>query len=204
MTVPWKDADKTLYHRSGVYSRGRANAYIDLDPTDERKYNLHHLYPAMVGVCLGLQLVVYVMMYRIMRVGGLVFRPDEDDKMDAYRRIHGLGSSPDGHKKGMASRETPPSWPLSSLDRSRHNSQATDDDAFLLPGPAMSLQSAPAYMRHSSQAHTEYPPSDASSYRGVQSNKAEFGYGASPEWRGSDQPLLGSSALPLPGPRGSL
>lgn len=203
MVVLWKDTDTSPRYRSGVYSRGRANAYIDLDPTDERKYNLHHLYPAMVGVCLGLQLVVYVMMYRIMRVGGRVFRPDEDDKMDAYRRIHGLGSSPDGRQNGMASRGTPPSWPLSSLDRSRHNSQATDDGAFLLPGPAISLQSSPAYMRHSPQVHTEYPPSDASSYRGAQSN-ADFGYGASPEWRGPDQPLLGSSALPLSGPRGSM
>lgn len=149
----------------------------------------------MVGVCLGLQLVTYLIMYQIMRVGGRVFRPDEDDKMEAYRRIHGLGQFPDKFNGGMSSGESPPSWSIVSMDRTRQDSQATEDGAFLLPGPAISLQAAPSYMRDLSQGYPGYTASDISSLRSPQRN-AEFGYGMSPELRGSDQPLLGSPALP--------
>ena len=81
-------------YRSGVYSRGRAKAYIDLDPQDERDFNLHHLYPAMVAACLVLQIGTYLLMYRIMKPGGIVFRPREEEKMEQYRLIHGLTGSP--------------------------------------------------------------------------------------------------------------
>ncbi len=84
----------TQIYRSGVYSRGRAKAYIDLDPQDERDFNLHHLYPAMVAACLILQIGTYLLMYRIMKPGGIVFRPREEEKMEQYRLIHGLTGSP--------------------------------------------------------------------------------------------------------------
>ncbi|KAM5356673.1 hypothetical protein ACJ41O_003319 [Fusarium nematophilum] len=74
---------------SSVFSRGR-NAYVGLDPKPDREYNLHHIYPAMVATCLGLQLVTYGLMFRIMRPGAKVFRPDEDTKMEIYRRVHGF------------------------------------------------------------------------------------------------------------------
>jgi len=61
-----------------------------LDPEPRRKHNAHVIYPAMVAVCLGLQLVIYGLMYRLMRLGGKVFRPDEDEKMEIYRKVHGL------------------------------------------------------------------------------------------------------------------
>jgi len=82
----------TCWCWSGVYSRGRQQAYIDLDPQDEREYNLHHLYPAMVVACLVLQIgVVYgLMMHRVMKAGGEVMRQSEEDKMRVYREVHGL------------------------------------------------------------------------------------------------------------------
>ncbi|KAK4167753.1 hypothetical protein QBC43DRAFT_297548 [Cladorrhinum sp. PSN259] len=80
----------TCWCWSGVYSRGIAKAYIDLDPQDEREYNLHHLYPAAVGVCLLLQVAVYGLMHRVMKEGGLVMRQREEEKMSVYREVHGL------------------------------------------------------------------------------------------------------------------
>ncbi|KAK4096191.1 hypothetical protein N658DRAFT_519341 [Parathielavia hyrcaniae] len=85
----------TCWCWSGVYSRGLAGAYIDLEPEDERLHNAHHLYPAMVGSCLALQVLTYVVMHRVMRPGGVVFRPREEEKMERYRVVHGLNGSPD-------------------------------------------------------------------------------------------------------------
>ncbi|KAI9150691.1 alcohol dehydrogenase [Paramyrothecium foliicola] len=132
----------TCWCWSGVYSRGRDEAYIDLDPISEREYNLHHLYPAMVGACLGLQLVVYMVMHRVMRVGGLVFRPHEDDKMESYRRIHGLGSPPlNGREMKTPARPT----------HFRHVSESSQaaEDAALLPEPALSPYFGPVSSRGS-------------------------------------------------------
>jgi hypothetical protein len=93
---------KAILRRSGVYSRGIARAFIDLDPQSEREYNLHHLYPAMVAACLVLQILTYVLMHRVMKPGGIVFRPREEEKMEQYRVIHGLTGSPDTEMTGRA------------------------------------------------------------------------------------------------------
>lgn len=104
----------TCWCWSGVYSRGIAKAYIDLDPQDEREYNLHHLYPAMVGACLVLQIVVYGLMHRVMKEGGVVMRQPEDEKMTVYREVHGLGKSP-GDGVEMGSRRESEAAPLLAL-----------------------------------------------------------------------------------------
>ena len=48
----------------------------------------------MVAACLVLQIGTYLLMYRIMKPGGIVFRPREEEKMEQYRLIHGLTESP--------------------------------------------------------------------------------------------------------------
>lgn len=163
----------------------------------------------MVAACLGLQLVTYILMYRLMRVGGRVFRPDEDEKMDAYRRIHGLGPpsvSAAHHGQGVEMVTSPRLWGTPESRNDRQGSQGTDDGAaLLLPEPAVSLQSTPHYSKYSSQVYTEYPmpgassPSlsaaAASSSRRATRVNSEFEYGQSPEWRTSDQPLLGSPSM---------
>ncbi|KAJ3547298.1 hypothetical protein NM208_g1587 [Fusarium decemcellulare] len=75
---------------SSVFSLRYSRAYVRLDPISERVYNAHHIYPAMVATCLGLQLVTYALMFRVMRPGAKVFRPDEDTKMKTYRHVHGF------------------------------------------------------------------------------------------------------------------
>lgn len=141
----------------------------------------------MVGVCLLLQLVVYLLMYRIMRVGGRVFRPDEDDKMDAYRRIHGLGSTPDREMREMPS-------PPNNVPRSKHYSQVTDNWELLLPEPAIGLEAAPPHTRLSPQMRPGHSASPSSSRGNL--SRGESSYGTSPEWQGQDQPLLGLPPLP--------
>jgi hypothetical protein len=81
----------TCWCWSGVYSRGILGAYIDLDPQDEREYNLHHLYPAMVGVCLAAQVVVFGVMRGVMKEGGAVMRRSEEERMSVYREVHWVG-----------------------------------------------------------------------------------------------------------------
>ncbi|KAH7147051.1 hypothetical protein B0J13DRAFT_442017, partial [Dactylonectria estremocensis] len=195
----------TCWCWSGVYSRGRAKAFIDLDPADERAYNLHHIYPAMVAACLALQLATYLLMYRIMRLGGRVFRPDEDDKMAVYRRIHGLGSPslpPGDNDLGMEMSVSAHSTPL-GRDRNHGQCNLESDAAeLLLPAPAISPHPSP---RLSSQVHLEQqrPRSLSRTSDGnlggtpvlLAGQGSEFEYGSSPEWRAPDQPLLGSPAM---------
>ncbi|KAK5655477.1 hypothetical protein OQA88_5748 [Cercophora sp. LCS_1] len=90
----------TCWCWSGVYSRGYSRAFIDLDPATEREHNLHRLYPAMVGVCLGLQIVCFVAMHRVMKAGGGVFRPSEEEKMERYRAVHGGEDEREMERKG--------------------------------------------------------------------------------------------------------
>lgn len=71
----------------------------------------------MVGVCLILQILTYVMMHRVMKAGGIVFRPREEEKMEQYRLIHGLNGSPDtemmgGPRKGAGVRRESEAAPL--------------------------------------------------------------------------------------------
>ncbi|KAM5381846.1 hypothetical protein ACJZ2D_002836 [Fusarium nematophilum] len=112
---------------SSVFSRGR-NAYVGLDPKPDREYNLHHIYPAMVATCLGLQLVTYGLMFRIMRPGAKVFRPDEDTKMEIYRRVHGFDT---------------PEIEMEGKGASRNWRSTSDAGELLLPPPAMSPQTSP-------------------------------------------------------------
>ncbi|UPK99790.1 hypothetical protein LCI18_010725 [Fusarium solani-melongenae] len=125
---------------SGVFSRGAARAYITLDPLADRKYNAKHIYPAMVATCLGLQLVVYGLMFRIMRPGAKVFRPDEDTKMDIYRRVHGL-QSPGSELNNTPSCDTGSGY--SPWGRPRGSAASSEFGELLLPPPAMSPKSNP-------------------------------------------------------------
>ena len=199
-----------MYSRSGYYSRGAEKSKIDLDPVDERKENLHKLYPAMVGVCLALQLAVYLIMYHIMRVGGKVFRPDEEDKMNAYRHIHGLGSpSFSGGDRDHGVEMSPMHRPQDRYNR--HDSQVTDDGALLLPDPAISINDDVGAPKFTAHVYSERPMPEPLSRAATGSGSVrtpsltgqdiDFGYAPSPEWRGSDQPLLSPPLPPRPGRR---
>lgn len=71
----------------------------------------------MVAACLILQILTYVLMHRVMKAGGIVFRPREEEKMEQYRLIHGLDGSPDtemmaGPRKGAGVRRESEAAPL--------------------------------------------------------------------------------------------
>ncbi|KAK4119129.1 hypothetical protein N657DRAFT_666837 [Parathielavia appendiculata] len=134
----------TCWCWSGVYSRGLAGAYIDLEPEDERLYNAHHLYPAMVGTCLALQVVTYVVMHRVMKPGGIVFRPREEEKMEQYRAIHGLTGSPDIEMKGPAARGR-------AVGGDRRESEAAP---LLLPPAALGSPHGSPLLRPRAGSHT--------------------------------------------------
>ncbi|KAK3900643.1 hypothetical protein C8A05DRAFT_35709 [Staphylotrichum tortipilum] len=164
----------TCWCWSGVYSRGLAGAYIDLDPQDERARNLHLLYPAMVGACLGLQLLVYVIMHRVMAPGGIVFRPREDEKMEQYRIIHGLGTPAMEKEMGRMG------------GGSRNREGSTSAAPLLLPPPAMSPHASP-------QASPMLRPQSMDSRASYPSGEEVGGYYfSSPDLRTSEHPLLGS------------
>ena len=157
-----------------MYSRGLADAYIDLDPQDEREHNLHLLYPAMVGACLGLQLLVYIMMHRVMAPGGIVFRPHEDEKMEQYRVIHGLGTPAMEKEMGRM-----------GGGGSRNRGGSTSAAPLLLPPPAMSPHASP-------QASPMLRPQSFDSRASYPSGEDVGGYYfGSPDLRTSEHPLLG-------------
>jgi hypothetical protein len=72
-----------------VYSLGISKAFVSLNPTDERVFNLRHIYIPAVAACIALQLAIYALMLGVMRPGNKVFRLGEDEKMAQFCRIHG-------------------------------------------------------------------------------------------------------------------
>ncbi|KAI8650467.1 hypothetical protein NCS57_01380500 [Fusarium keratoplasticum] len=178
---------------SGVFSRGAARAYITLDPLADRKYNAKHIYPAMVATCLGLQLVVYGLMFRIMRPGAKVFRPDEDTKMDIYRRVHGL-HSPGSELNSTPGRDTGSGY--SPWGRPRGSAASSEFGELLLPPPAMSPKSSPQRLPSISDSQISLQPVSPVDYFRLDENNGRSesvsSFGGSPRTR-SEQPLLGSS-----------
>jgi hypothetical protein len=172
----------TCLIRSGVYSRGYANAYVILDPVNERLYNAHHIYPAMVGTCLLLQLIIYGLMYSVMSPGAKVFRPDEDDKMDHYRHVHGLGSPEIEMRR--RSTATSPLYP-----GSRHPSDAAD---MLLPPPAVSPHSSPQLNPMTQRNPTSTVTWGDYPIETRDRSGSSFSLG-SPDTRTSEHPLLSSN-----------
>jgi hypothetical protein len=179
--------------RSGVFSRGAARAYITLDPLADRKYNAKHIYPAMVATCLGLQLVVYGLMFRIMRPGAKVFRPNEDTKMDIYRRVHGL-HSPGSELNNTPSRDTGSGY--SPWGRPRGSAASSEFGELLLPPPAMSPKSSPQRLSSISDSQISLQPVSPVDYFRLDDNNGRSesvsSFGGSPRTR-LEQPLLGSS-----------
>ncbi|SPO07016.1 uncharacterized protein DNG_09710 [Cephalotrichum gorgonifer] len=82
----------TCWCWSAVYSLGINDAFVILDVLDEREKNGKVVYPALVGLCLGLQVVTFVAMHHIMKPGGRVFRLAEDEKEKAYKDVHDDGT----------------------------------------------------------------------------------------------------------------
>jgi nitrate reductase NapE component len=166
----------TCWCWSGVYSRGISGAYIDLDPQEEREYNAHHLYPAMVGACLLLQILTYLLMHRIMKPGGIVFRPREEEKMEQYRVIHGLTGSPDTEMMGKARKH--------GEAGGRRESEAAP---LLLPPAALSPHGSPL-LRPRAGSHTS-----VRSWGGLGDELMEWRRGHTPSPSASSrQGLLGS------------
>ncbi|KAK4033594.1 hypothetical protein C8A01DRAFT_19491 [Parachaetomium inaequale] len=146
----------TCWCWSGVYSRGRSGAFIDLDPQGEREYNAHHLYPAMVGACLLLQILTYAVMHRVMKPGGLVFRMREEEKMDQYRVVHGLTkglSSPDTEMGGMGAGR--------GGEGRNGPGRESEDVPLLLPPPAMGSPHGSPLLRPRAGSHTSQRSSGA-------------------------------------------
>jgi hypothetical protein len=169
----------TCWCWSGVYSRGRAGAFIDLDPQAEREYNAHHLYPAMVGACLVLQILTYVVMHRVMKPGGLVFRMREEEKMEQYRVIHGL-------TKGLSSS---PDTEMGMRGERRDGEERRESEAMplLLPPPAMGSPHGSPLLRPRAGSHT--------------SQRSSGGVGdAVAEWRRGHTPSPSLSARLLGSP----
>lgn len=65
-------------------------------PIDERVWNGKTIYPGMVGMTLGVQVVVYIAMYRLMIPGAKVFRLWEEEKDKRYTQVHGDGFTKQG------------------------------------------------------------------------------------------------------------
>jgi hypothetical protein len=162
----------TCWCWSAVYSLGYAKAFIILDPGDERALNAKLLYPVACAICLGLQIIVFGLMYQMMKPGGQVFRLKEDDKMEQYRKIHGLDSSA-ASEMGRRSEARVPLL--------RHTSE---DDHLTLPPPAISPHASPRLAPRTKAQGTSDDGHGHHRYSGS--------YGGSPEWRSPDQPLLGS------------
>ena len=80
-----------------------------------------------------------------------MFRPKEEEKMDSYRRIHGLGS-PSEYEREMKA----PSCPL-QLRNPSESSQGTEEGT-LLPEPALSPYLSPRLSRGSDRPLLEPLP----------------------------------------------
>jgi len=118
----------SCYCWSSVWSRGRANAYIALDPDRERKHNAETIYPALVWACLGFQAFVYFVALRLSKRGRSMMRKDEKTKMRDFWSVH----------RGIESAELRPEkkWRRkSSADRERAQVYQLQEFS-MLPPPA--------------------------------------------------------------------
>ncbi|KAF4461697.1 hypothetical protein FALBO_11499 [Fusarium albosuccineum] len=170
-----------------VFSRGHSKAYVRLDPISERVYNAHHIYPAMVATCLGLQLVTYALMIRVMRPGAKVFRPDEDTKMKTYRHVHGFNpSETEMHTRSHIS-NTSHLW-------HRRSTASSDAGELLLPPPALSPHASPQLGPHSQPTIWSGEYSVPGNERDWARSERVSSYAGSPQTT-AGQPLLGSPVL---------
>ncbi|CEL04885.1 hypothetical protein ASPCAL06009 [Aspergillus calidoustus] len=93
---------------SALFSR-RGGAYVVLDDRDERGFNARTWYPALVGACLGLQMVVFFVMGWMMRHGEVIFGRDEEKKQEDWLETHvrrgHMGSLAGQGKRGVQMHE---------------------------------------------------------------------------------------------------
>jgi len=78
----------SCYCWSSVWSRGRREAYIALDPDKDRKHNAETIYPALVWACLGFQACVFLVAMRMSKRGRGMMRKDEKTKMRDFWSVH--------------------------------------------------------------------------------------------------------------------
>jgi hypothetical protein len=78
----------SCYCWSSVWSRGRADAYIALDPNKDRKHNAETIYPALVWACLGFQAFIFFVALRLSKRGRSMMRKDEKTKMRDFWSVH--------------------------------------------------------------------------------------------------------------------
>ena len=76
---------------SSYFSRGRQNAMVILDPNSTRRHNAETIYPGLVGGCLALQLLVFLIVMRMTKRGRALLRRDEKVKTRDFWDLHLAG-----------------------------------------------------------------------------------------------------------------
>jgi hypothetical protein len=82
---------------SSYFSRGRANGVVMLDPNNTRRHNAETIYPGLVGACLGLQLILFMLIMRLTKRGRALLRRDEVDKTKDFWDLHLAGDETVAH-----------------------------------------------------------------------------------------------------------
>lgn len=70
---------------------------IILDPNNTRRHNAETIYPGLVGGCLGLQLVVFMIVMRLTKRGRALLRRDEKEKTKDFWDLHLAGDESVAH-----------------------------------------------------------------------------------------------------------
>jgi hypothetical protein len=73
---------------SAVYSRGLSNAVVLLDPDPIRKHNAETIYPGLVGTCIVLQALAFLLMISLSKRGRSLLRRVEKTKEDDFWKLH--------------------------------------------------------------------------------------------------------------------